>query len=163
PFLGLDRPSYERLSREVTHVVHAAGNVKLNRPLEEARRSAVDAAGHVVSFVDACRACGGFQKLRFLSTVGVVGKMPGTVPERAFPEARAFRNSYEAAKAEAETFLLEHMARGLPATVHRPSMVVGDSRDGRIIQFQVFYHLCEFLSGRRTAGVIPGARDIRLD
>ncbi len=163
PRLGLDEFAYRRLAGEVTHVIHSAGNVKLNRPLDEARRSAVGAAGHIVSFTDACRTNGHFQKLEFVSTVGVAGRMAGTVPERAFPEPRSFRNSYEAAKAEAETLVLSEMARGLPATIHRPSMVVGESSGGKIIQFQVFYYLCEFLSGRRTAGIIPDAHDVRLD
>ena len=163
PRLGLDDSGYQRLAEETTHVVHSAGNVKLNRPLDEARRSAVDGARQIVSFVDACAKNGGFQKLEFVSTVGVAGNMAGTVPERRFSEPRSFRNSYEAAKAEAETFVLQEIDRGLPATIHRPSMVVGDAHDGKIIQFQVFYYLCEFLSGRRTAGIIPDAGDIRLD
>jgi nucleoside-diphosphate-sugar epimerase len=137
--------------------------VKLNRPLDEARRSAVDSARHIVTFVNAVRETGRFEKLELVSTVGVAGAMPGTVPERAFSEPRSFRNSYEAAKAEAESYVLREMSDGLPATIHRPSMVIGNSSDGRIIQFQVFYYLCEFLSGRRTQGVVPQASGIRLD
>ena len=41
--------------------------------------------------------------------------------------------------------------------------VVGDTINGRIIHFQVFYHLCEFLSGRRTLGLAPGFGGARLD
>lgn len=160
--LGLDAVVYRELASEVTHVIHSAGNVKLNRPLEEARHSAVSAAGEIVAFVEAC-APRQFKKLEFVSTVGVAGDMPGVVPEQPFIGARAFRNSYEAAKAEAETLVLERIGRGLPATIHRPSMVVGHSKDGAIIQFQVFYYLCEFLSGRRTHGVIPKMEGIQLD
>ena len=163
PRFGLDERSFERVSADTTHLIHSAGNVKLNRPIEEARASAVDSARHAVSLARECMRRGVFQKLDFVSTVGVSGHMPGVVPERPFVEARTFRNSYEAAKAEAETFLFAEMEQGLPATIHRPSMVVGDSRTGRIIQFQVFYYLCEFLSGRRTAGIVPDAKDIRLD
>ena len=163
PRLGLDETSWDRLTGEVTNVIHSAGNVKLNRPLSEARQSAVDSLRHVVSFVECCRERGTFQKLEYVSTVGVGGRMPGPVPERALFEPRSFRNSYEAAKAESEVFLVEQMERGLSATIHRPGMVVGDSVTGKIIQFQVFYHLCEFLSGRRTFGVIPDARAYRLD
>ena len=55
------------------------------------------------------------------------------------------------------------MQAGLPATIHRPSMVVGDSQTGKVIHFQVFYHLCEFLSGRRTLGIVPDTGDAALD
>ena len=43
-------------------------------------------------------------------------------------------------------------------TLHRPSMVVGHAETGKVIHFQVFYHLCEFLSGRHTRGLIPADR-----
>jgi UDP-glucose 4-epimerase len=161
--LGLTDADYNSVTSEVTHVIHAAGNVKLNRPLDEARRSAVDATHHLLSLVAACQRSGRFEKLEYVSTVGVAGRLRGTVPERRFTEPREFRNSYEAAKAEAEALLLAHMDRGLPATIHRPSMVVGDSRTGQIIQFQVFYHLCEFLAGRRTRGCVPDTGDMQLD
>ena len=161
--LGLDESIWDRLAAEVTHVIHSAGNVKLNRPLEEARQSALESARQVVSFVETCGNRVDFRKLEFVSTVGVGGLMAGDLPERAIVEPRAFRNSYEAAKAEAEAFVLERIQNGLPATIHRPSMVVGDSATGRIIQFQVFYHLCEFLSGARTHGVIPALGGFRLD
>ena len=163
PGLGLQDSDYARLTSEVTHVIHSAGSVKLNRPLDEARRYAVDPAAHIVSFVGACAQHGQFRKLDYVSTVGVAGNTSGRVPERAFHEPRSFRNSYEAAKAEAETLVLEEMTKGLIATIHRPSMIVGDSTDGKIIQFQVFYYLCEFLSGRLTAGIIPDARNVQLD
>ncbi len=163
PELGMDRRDYHRLAGEVTHVIHAAGNVKLNRPLDEARRSAVESAAHVLSFVEACGNGSRFQKLEYVSTVGVAGRTPGTLSEAPITRAREFHNSYEAAKAEAEVFVLDAMAGGVTATIHRPSMVVGDSHDGKIIQFQVFYHLCEVLSGARTAGVVPDPQDIQLD
>jgi hypothetical protein len=42
-------------------------------------------------------------------------------------------------------------------------MVVGDSQTGKIIHFQVFYHLAEFLSGARTAGLFPPLDRATLD
>jgi len=161
PQFGLPTPTYRELAASCTHIVHAAGLVRMNLPLEEARRSAVGAARQVVAFA---RACGDLRKLDLVSTVGVGGRMAQAVPERWLTEARSFHNTYEQAKAEAEDFLRDEVARSpLPLTVHRPSMVVGDTRDGRIIGFQVFYHLCEFLSGRRTFGLYPDFGDTRLD
>jgi thioester reductase-like protein len=163
PLLGLDRATYDELTREVTHVVHAAGNVKLNQSLADARTSALEGTRHIVAFVQAAVGHGTFRKLEHISTVGVAGRLPGIVPERRLVEARGFRNTYEAAKAEAEEMLFEEMDRGLPVTVHRPSMVVGDSRTGVVPSFQVFYYLCEWLSGQRTWGIVPDAGDLRLD
>lgn len=161
PQLGLDDDAYRDLAADCTHVVHAAGLVRMNLPLEDARRSAVGSARNVAALA---RQCPALRKLDFVSTVGVGGRLQQAIPERWLTEPRAFHNTYEQAKAEAEDFLREQAAQSpLPLTVHRPSMVVGDSRDGRIIGFQVFYFLCEFLSGRRTFGVYPDFGDARLD
>ena len=163
PHLGLDESSYRKLAAEVTHVVHAAGNVKLNQTLAEARRNALDAARQIVAFVHSCRRHDRFHKVDLVSTVGVAGRTRGLVPEEPMRGVRSYHNTYEAAKAEAEAFVLEEIAKGLPATLHRPSMVVGDSRSGEIIHFQVFYHLSDFLMGCRTRGFVPRTGDIKLD
>lgn len=161
---GLDSESYEGLARRCTHIVHAAGSVRMNLPIEEARRSSVCSAQNVVALAELCRKAGQFEKLEFVSTVGVAGRRPGVLPEVWLDEPRAFHNTYEQAKAEAEHWLRSQVARtALPVTVHRPSMVVGDSRTGHILHFQVFYHLCEFLSGLRTRGVVPTLGNTSLD
>lgn len=161
PRFGLGETEYARLCASCTHVIHAAGLVRMNLPLQEARRSAVESVTNMVAL---SRSCEVLRKLDVVSTVGVGGRMPQTVPERWLTEARAFHNTYEQAKAEAEDTLREQVARApLPLTVHRPSMVVGDSRSGRIISFQVFYFLSEFLSGRRTFGFYPAFSEARLD
>ncbi len=160
--LGLDKDDYDRLSGEITHIIHAAGNVKLNQTMEEARRSAVEPARQIVQFARACQHAGNLRKLEFVSTVGVAGSTQGLVPEHPFTEPRRFRNTYEAAKAEAEEFLYGQM-QDLPVTIHRPSMVVGDSQSGKTIHYQVFYYLTEFLVGLTTRGVVPRLGKVRLD
>ena len=42
-------------------------------------------------------------------------------------------------------------------------MIVGDSESGYIRRFQIFYYICEFLTGRYTAGVMPDTGDVVLD
>ena len=86
-----------------------------------------------------------------------------SVPERWIRELRRFHNTYEQSKAEAEVLVEEAILRGLPVTVHRPSMVVGNSQTGKVIHFQVFYYLVEFLSGQRTFGLFPNPGETRLD
>lgn len=163
PFLGMNEEDYSAVAKECTHIIHSAGNVRMNLPLEEARRSSVDSARNIVALANTCQTQGNLQKLEFVSTVGVAGRMQGLVPETWITEKRSFHNTYEQAKAEAEDFIRSQIEKGLPATVHRPSMVVGDSRTGKIVHFQVFYHLCEFLSGRRTFGILPDVGKTRLD
>ena len=158
---GMDDDTYARISGRCTHIIHCAGNVRMNLPLEAARECSVDSARNVVALAEASLKT--LEKVEFVSTVGVGGRMPGIVPETWIDAERDFHNTYEQAKAEAEDYIREQTEKGLPVTVHRPSMVVGDSKTGKIIHFQIFYHLCEFLSGKRTLGVVPDTGGAKLD
>ena len=162
PRFGIESAVYDRLCRSTTHIVHCAGAVKMTLPLEEARAHAVVPAEATLELADRNRDAGVLEKVEIVSTVGVGGRTPGLIPERPMPEVTSFHNTYEAAKSEAERVVFARW-NDLPITVHRPSMVVGDSRDGRIIHFQVFYHLCEFLSGQRTSGFMPSLVGATLD
>jgi len=162
PRFGIDPKIYDELSRTTTHIVHCAGAVKMTLPMEEARAHAVVPARATIELGQKSQGAGVLQKIEFVSTVGIGGRTPGLIPERPMPELQAFHNTYEAAKSEAEQIVFEYW-NDLPITVHRPSMVVGDSVTGRIIHFQVFYHLCEFLSGKRTAGLMPSLEGATLD
>ncbi|MGN6546007.1 MAG: SDR family oxidoreductase [Aureliella sp.] len=164
--LAIPKVATDRLTAAVTHLVHAAGNVKLNQSLDEARHAAVQSARHIIDFTQRCRANGQFQKLEFISTVGVAGRQPGLIPEERFSQKRSpedFHNTYEAAKWEAEELAWQEIDNGLPATIHRPSMIVGDSHSGQIIRYQVFYYLIEFIIGRQTNGIVPMTGGAILD
>jgi len=163
PRLGMPDAVFDRVARECSHIVHCAAAVRMNLPIEEARRSAVTATCNLVGLADACAGAGTLAKVELVSTVGVGGRLEGAVPESWITVPRAYHNTYEQAKAEAEEYAAERIAGGLPATVHRPSMVIGDSQTGKIIHFQIFYHLAEFLSGRRTLGFFPEPGPTRLD
>lgn len=162
PGLGLAAADRDALLQQCSHIIHSAASVKLNMPADEARATAVTPTRSILALARELAASGRLQKVDLVSTVGVWGRTPGTMPERRLPEVQDFHNTYEAAKAEAERVVWAE-GEGLPITVHRPSMVVGDARDGRVIHFQVFYHLCEFLSGSRTFGIMPRLGGTRLD
>lgn len=158
PFLGLDAAARDALAERCTHIVHCAAQIRMNLPREAARAAAVEGTRRLLEFARSVR---GLRKLEVLSTIGVGGRL-SEVPETWIEGPRPFHNTYEEAKAEAE-ILLRRAADDLPLTVHRPSMVVGDSKTGRVRAFQVFYHLCEFLAGVRSRGLVPRLGDARLD
>lgn len=164
PDFGLSDVHHAELVHECTHIIHCAGTVRMNLSIEDARRSAVGSAEATVGFARKLAAGGRLHKFEYVSTVGVAGKRPGALPEIWMDEPREFHNTYEQAKAEAEEIVRRAIVtEGLPITVHRPSMVIGDSRDGHIIHFQIFYFICEFLSGRKTFGLFPDFSEARLD
>ena len=162
PDFGLNADELQRLASDTTHIIHCAASVKLNMSLDEARATAVKPTRSILALARRCAEAGQLQKVDLVSTVGVWGRTPGHMPEQRLPDVTDFHNTYEAAKAEAERVVWAE-GDGLPITVHRPSMVVGNASDGKVIHFQVFYHLCEFLSGGRTFGVMPRLGDTQLD
>lgn len=162
PQFGVGDAGFAQLAGETTHIIHCAASVKLNMETEQARATAVTPTRTVIELGRRCAQAQTLRKIDLVSTVGVWGRTPGHMPERRLSEVSDFHNTYEAAKAEAERVIWNE-GDGLPITVHRPSMVVGETGSGRVMHFQVFYHLCEFLSGARTYGVMPELGHTHLD
>ncbi len=158
--LGLSENSMASVAAQTTRIVHSAGKVKLNQSIAEARQHAIFPAEQVISLA---KRCGHLKKIDVLSTIGVAGKMEGNVPESRLTHEREFHNTYEQSKAEAEELYWQQAANGMPLSIHRPSMVVGDSKTGWVLQHQVFYYLCDFLSGQRTFGILPRFNSQMLD
>ncbi|MBI5939171.1 MAG: SDR family oxidoreductase [Caulobacterales bacterium] len=164
PHFALDEAAYAALAAATTDIVHCAASVRMNLPIEEARRSAVGSAREVLELARRVATQGRLGKVECVSTVGVGGRRRAPIAETWVDPTGPFHNTYEQSKAEAEV-LFRHAieVEGLPLTVHRPSMVVGSSSDGGIIHFQIFYYICEFLSGRRTRGWYPRLTGASLD
>lgn len=164
PLFGLNETSYNLLSDTCTHIIHCGGIVRMNLPLEEARKSAAGTAAEIIRLAKKTQQKGQLKKIDYVSTVGVLGRSRNPLTEKLITEKRTFHNSYEQAKAEAEELLHRYMLNNsLPITIHRPSMVVGDSSTGKVKSFQVFYHICEFVSGKRTFGILPYTKAATLD
>lgn len=162
PRLGLSADDWARASRSVTHIVHAAAIVKMTLPIEAARRAAVSSVENIIEL--ATEAMGhGLQKIELVSTVGVNGRRHEPLPEDWLETQRTFHNTYEEAKADAERISHAAVQRGLPITVIRPSMVVGDTLSGKAIAPQIFSYLCEFLTGVKVQGLFPPLSRARLD
>jgi thioester reductase-like protein len=87
PDFGLAAADYQAACGECTHIIHSAGNVRMNLPIEQARRSSVDSARHIVALAHACAR---LEKVEFVSTVGVGGRTSGTVPEEWLSSAAQF-------------------------------------------------------------------------
>jgi thioester reductase-like protein len=160
---GLDDHTYRELSQKTTCIVHCAADVSMNLTLAEARRGSVEAAKNIIEFALNAKLCGTLSKVEVLSTVGIAGRQKEPLLEQPLLTNRQFHNTYEQAKAEAEQLFFAAEKAGLPITIHRPSMIVGDSETGRTIRQQIFYYLCRFLSGSLTKSLLPQMDGLRID
>ena len=126
-------------------------------PLDEARAINVAGTRRMLEFAELAHARGGLNRYAHVSTAYVAGTHPGRFAECDLDLGQAFHNSYEHSKFEAERLVAEHP--GLPATVLRPSIIVGDQRSGWTSAFNVLYWpLRAFARGLFTAvPAIPSA------
>ncbi|MFN8126553.1 MAG: SDR family oxidoreductase [Candidatus Nanopelagicales bacterium] len=143
---------------DVTHVVHCAASVAFDLPLDQARRINVAGTRHVL---EACRRMPRLRRLDAVSTCYVAGRRTGLVLESELEHDAGFHNTYEQTKYEAELLLRSAMPE-LPIAVHRPSIVVGDSRTGRTGAWKVLYWPLKIVARGRLP-VVPYDPDSRLD
>ena len=137
PDLGLRPAVRERLACRVSTIVHGAASVSFTLPLEQARAINVEGTRRVLEFAEEARQCGGLARYGHVSTAYVAGDHAGRFAEADLDVGQSFRNTYERSKFEAEELVRSHP--GLPYTIMRPSIVVGDRRSGWTAAFNVLY------------------------
>ncbi|HEY5189256.1 MAG TPA: SDR family oxidoreductase [Solirubrobacteraceae bacterium] len=150
PGLGLSAEVCRTLAERVTTIVHSAASVSFALPLVQARAINVEGTQRMLEFAACAQARGGLDRYAHISTAYVAGTHVGRFAERDLDLGQAFHNSYERSKFEAEQ--LVRSCDGLPATILRPSIVVGDQCSGWTSAFNVLYWpLRAFARGLFTA------------
>lgn len=136
--LGLTPHMRERITRSVTHVIHAAASTQWHLPLTCARAVNVAGTTNMLQFAKEAHRVGRLQRFVYLSTAYVCGEKTGTIREIEHRGELRFANTYEQTKWEAEQQVIS-ASDDLPVTVVRPSITVGDSRTGLAVTFNVLY------------------------
>jgi thioester reductase-like protein len=137
PGLGLGERRSRALAGEVSTIVHSAASVSFALPLDEAREINLEGTRRMLEFAELARERGGLERYGHVSTAYVAGTHDGRFSESDLDVGQDFNNSYEQSKFEAEKLVREHP--DLPVTVMRPSIVVGDRRNGWTSAFNVLY------------------------
>jgi thioester reductase-like protein len=155
PDLGLAAES-QALADEITEIYHLAAvyDLSVRRPV--AMKVNVDGTRHVLDLAEKCRQLGRFQ---YVSTCYVSGRYAGIFGEQDLEKGQKFNNFYEETKYLAEVEVQARMGRGLPATVYRPSIVVGDSRSGATQKFDGPYYVIRWMMRQLGVAVVPVVGD----
>lgn len=127
-----------RLRESVTLVIHAGAEVGFRKSKQELYRTNYFGTRNML---DAAREMKHLRRFVHISTAYVAGRRTGLIREDE-PVAEAFSSQYEASKAEAETLVRQS---GLPFTICRPGMIVGDSRNGWIRSFNTVYYVMKLM------------------
>jgi thioester reductase-like protein len=149
--LGLSGAEFKSLAREVTDVWHLAARSVLAASRDELRRVNVEGTRNVIDLAAAARR---LRRLNHFSTAYVSGDRVGVILEDELAVGQRFHNPYEETKFQAE-LLVRRAQADLPATVYRPSIVVGDSRTGEIDRFEGPYALAILLVASPLAVPLP--------
>jgi nucleoside-diphosphate-sugar epimerase len=148
--LGLAGAEFKALSGEVTDVWHLAARTH-GAERAELRRVNVEGTRNVL---DLALAAPRLRRLNHFSTAYVSGDRVGVILEDELAMGQRFRNAYEETKFQAE-LLVRRAQADLPATIFRPSIVVGDSRTGEIDRFEGPYALAILLVASPLAVPLP--------
>ncbi|MGZ5389220.1 MAG: SDR family oxidoreductase [Aeromicrobium sp.] len=151
PDLGIDPAAVGGLD-EVNEVWHLAAIYDLTVDRAVAHRVNVAGTARILEF---CRSRPEFSRLHHISTIVVSGDYEGEFTEDALDEGQGFHNHYESTKFQAEMLVRKAMADGLPATIYRPGVVVGDSRTGETQKFDGPYFLAAFLRRQLRVALVP--------
>ncbi|NLV09653.1 NAD-dependent epimerase/dehydratase family protein [Halomicrobium mukohataei] len=149
PDLGLDDPASLRAATRTVYHLAAVYDLGVERALAE--RVNVDGTEHVLDFAE--RAV--VDRLHYVSTCYVSGRHDGTFTHADLDVGQSFNNHYEATKFAAEVAVQERMAAGLPATIYRPAIAVGDSQTGATQKYDGPYYLLAVLRRQPRLAVAP--------
>lgn len=140
------------LSEQVVEVFHLAAIYDLAVAREPALRVNVLGTENMLHFAGACRQLRRFQ---YMSTCYVSGRYAGAFTEEDLDRGAPFNNYYEETKHLAEVAVRKSMAAGLPATIYRPSIVVGDSRSGATQKYDGPYYIIQLLLRQKEIAIAP--------
>ena len=155
PGLGLDDAVRTRLLDAPLEIFHLAAVYDLSVAPEIAWRVNVDGTRHVVDLARAAADGAGLRRLQYVSTCYVSGRYDGLFFEDDLELGQRFANHYDHTKHEAERVVAKARDAGLPVTIYRPSVVVGDSVTGRTQKFDGPYYVLQLLLRQRGTALMP--------
>jgi thioester reductase-like protein len=141
PGLGLTQTHLERARSESTILFHLAAIYDLAVEKDLALRVNVGGTRNVNQFAQSLVA---LRHYHYVSTCYVAGKRTGRILETDLRHNAGFRNNYEETKYLAEGEV-EDLKSLLPITIHRPSVVCGDSQTGETVKYDGVYYLINYL------------------
>jgi nucleoside-diphosphate-sugar epimerase len=145
----------------VDEIYHLAAIYDLSVPRDVGLRVNVEGTRHALDFAERCRSLRRFQ---YVSTCYVSGRYDGVFREEDLDVGQRFNNFYEETKFLAEVEVRKRI--GLPYTIYRPSVVVGDSKSGETQKFDGPYFVMRWILRQPRIAVLPtppGAKRFRFN
>lgn len=153
--LGLTAP--RELADDTIEIHHLAAIYDLAVERSLAMKVNLDGTRQVLDFAGECR---NLRRLHYMSTCYVSGRYAGAFSEHDLDKGQTFNNHYEEAKYLAELEVQGRMRAGLPATIYRPSIVVGDSSTGETQKYDGPYFVLQWILRQARYAIMPVVGDV---
>ncbi len=138
---GLSTSDLKLARGETTVIFHLAAIYDLAVARETALNVNLGGARNINEFA---RSIPNLHRYHYVSTCYVAGKREGPILETELQHDAGFRNYYEESKYLAEVEV-DALKSELPITIHRPSVVCGDSITGETAKYDGVYYLINYL------------------
>jgi nucleoside-diphosphate-sugar epimerase len=137
PGLGLDAVTRKEVISNTDEVWHCAASLSFQQEdRAEIFRMNVDGTRNVLDLVEQTPG----RRLQHVSTAYIAGNRSDIALETEINVGQTFKNAYEESKCQAELLVLAAHQKGTAvASVYRPSIVIGDSKSGRVTHFHGVY------------------------
>jgi len=137
PHLDLSEEDYGRLLRDVDEIIHCASNTSFSeRKRDEVTRVNINNLHHILALASQ----GNSSFFHLISTAYVAGKKTG-ICEETFVDTNEFNNVYEETKYIGERLSLDNCREhGIRLNIYRPSIVYGNSKNGKSLSFNAVYY-----------------------
>ncbi|MCH9646942.1 MAG: SDR family oxidoreductase [Deltaproteobacteria bacterium] len=154
PGLGLETLS--DLAEDTIEIFHLAAVYDLSVRREVGMKVNVEGTRNMLDFA---RQCPRLQRFQYVSTCYVSGRYAGIYSESDLIKGQTFNNYYEETKYLAEVDVQNAMAEGLPVTIYRPAIVVGDSKTGATQKYDGPYYVIRWLLKQPYLAFMPMVGD----
>ncbi len=138
---GLGMKSFEGGS-QIGEIFHLAAVYDLAMPRALGMRVNLEGTRRVLEFAQDCQS---LKRFHYVSTCYVSGRYCGIFREQDLDKGQVFNNYYEETKFLAEVEVERAQRGGLPVTIYRPAIVVGDSTTGATQKYDGIYFLTGLL------------------
>jgi nucleoside-diphosphate-sugar epimerase len=137
PDIGLTDASRREIASSTDEVWHCAASLSFQQEdRNEIFRMNVDGTRNVLQLLKQTHT----RRIHHVSTAYIAGNRPDIALETEINVGQTFKNPYEESKCQAEMLIAQEQRKGaISASIYRPSIVIGDSRSGRVTHFHGVY------------------------
>ncbi|MBL7156732.1 MAG: SDR family oxidoreductase [Candidatus Omnitrophica bacterium] len=141
--LSFNKKSRDLLKNEIDEIFHSAAVTDVNWPLKEIKKVNVGGTRNVLDLACEYQKKGKLKKINYFSTAYVCGDCRKRFNEKDLDVGQKFNTSYEQSKFEGEKLVAKYRKGGLWIDVFRPSLVIGESTTGKILQSRNIYNFID--------------------